>query len=266
MAFWSSEKFRATLLEVKIIEPYDETAVKYGAYELSLGSEAFLTSYDDNKKKTLADGEQVVIPPGQFGLLLTEEKVSVPDNAIGFISIKAGIKFKGLVNVSGFHVDPGFSGKLKFSVYNAGSRDIVLQRKRRVFLLWFSDLDQPTQPYSGEHAYQSEITPEDVMQIAGKIASPGQLKNDIRDLANQFEKQIHTLEHELEKKVQGLDHRVDMINWKLTALLSIATGLLAFSLRGCFPASEPHTTIKPTLTQPVQTTNNVNGPPLAPIK
>jgi len=261
MAFWSSEKLRTASLEGKIIEPYDNAAVKYGAYELSLGSEAFLTSYDDNKKKTLAEGEQVVIPPGQFGLLLTEEKISVPNNAIGFISIKAGIKFKGLVNVSGFHVDPGFSGKLKFSVYNAGSRDIVLQRKRRVFLLWLSDLDQPTQPYAGEHAYQSEITPEDVMQIAGKIASPGQLKNDIRDLAIKFDKEIQTLQHKVDNKVQGLEHRVDTINWKLTAVLSIATGLLAFSLRGCLPSSDQHVTPKQTPTQPIQSTNAVSAQP-----
>ena len=199
MAFWSSEKLKEVLSQGILIEPYDKEkdkdAIKYGAYELSLGSEAYLTSYEDNRKKAISDGEQLVIPPGQFGLLLTEEKITIPNDAIGFISIKAGIKFRGLVNVSGFHVDPGFSGKLKFSVYNAGSRDIVLQRKRRVFLLWLSDLDQPTKPYAGEHAYQSEITPEDVMQIAGKIASPGQLKKEIEDLKISFDKEIQTLNH-----------------------------------------------------------------------
>src|SRR5689334_22348820 len=144
MAFWNSEKLKQVISVGKFVEPFDEKAVKHGAYELSLGPEAFLTSDDDNKKDILDEGEQLVIPPGQFGLLLTEEKVRIPNNAIGFISIKAGIKFRGLVNVSGFHVDPGFSGRLKFSVYNAGSQNIVLQRKERVFLLWFSDLDQPT--------------------------------------------------------------------------------------------------------------------------
>jgi hypothetical protein len=157
---------------------------------------------------------------------LTEEKITIPNNAIGFISIKAGIKFRGLVNISGFHVDPGFSGKLKFSVYNAGSRDIVLQRKRRLFLLWLSDLDQPTQPYAGEHAYQSEITPEDVMQIAGKIASPGQLKKEIEELKISFDKEIQTL-----------NHRADNIKVVLTVLLTIALGLDASFFKGCVPSS-----------------------------
>lgn len=251
MAFWSSEKLKDVLSHGKLIEPYDKEkdkdAIKYGAYELSLGSEAYLTSYEDNRKQSISDGEQLVIPPGQFGLLLTEEKITIPNNAIGFISIKAGIKFRGLVNISGFHVDPGFSGKLKFSVYNAGSRDIVLQRKRRLFLLWLSDLDQPTQPYAGEHAYQSEITPEDVMQIAGKIASPGQLKKEIEELKISFDKEIQTL-----------NHRADNIKVVLTVLLTIALGLVASFFKGCVPSSGQLPIPKQTITQPIQATNVAN--------
>ena len=58
--------------------------------------------------------------PGQFAFLLTDEIVEVPDSAMALISIKAKIKWRGLINVSGFHVDPGFKGRLIFSVYNAG--------------------------------------------------------------------------------------------------------------------------------------------------
>lgn len=252
MAFWSSEKIKDKLLHGALIEPYDGNAIRYGAYELSLGPEAFLTSYEDSKKRTLADGEQLVIPPGQFGLLLTEEKVSIPNDVLGFISIKASIKFHGLVNVSGFHVDPGFRGKLKFAVYNAGSREVVLQRKQKVFLLWLSDLDQSTQPYSGEHACQSEITPEDVMRIAGKIASPGQLKKDMEALDAKFDKQIQTITHKL-----------DNIKLVLGALLSVATGLAVFTLRGCFQPSDQDMRSKQVMKQSVQDTNAVNVQPRA---
>ena len=57
----------------------------------------------------------------------TREEVRIPSNVLAFISIKASVKFDGLVNISGFHVDPGFHGRLKFSVYNAGSQPIFLQ-------------------------------------------------------------------------------------------------------------------------------------------
>ena len=226
MSFWSSEKIKEVTAKTPLVEPYDEKAIAHGAYELGLGPEAFLTSDDENKKTVLDEGEQLVIPPGQFCLLLTEEKVFIPNNALGLISIKAGVKFRGLINVSGFHVDSGFQGRLKFSVYNAGSQNIVLQRKQRVFLLWFCDLDRATSDtYKGTRINQSEISTEDVMRMQGEIASPGQLKKEI---------------HEVQTNVR-------VLNWMLGILGSIVVGFILLFLRG---------NIQPTssATQPAQVT------------
>jgi dCTP deaminase len=241
MAFWSSEKIKKISSDIKLVNPFDEKVVKHGAYELGLGPEAFLTSDSEKKKIIINDGEQLVLPPGQFGLLITEETITIPNNAIGFISIKAGIKFCGLVNVSGFHVDPGFSGRLKFSVYNAGSQNIVLQRKQRVFLLWFSDLDQATKPYSGDHANQNEISPKDVMQIQGDIASPGQLKTDIRELDRKFEKEIQRLEGKFEN-----------LRVAVAVITTLAVASLLAVLHGCFTSGDKAAT-PVTISQTVQT-------------
>ncbi len=56
--------------------------------------------------------------------------------------MKAIIKFRGLVNISGFHVDPGWKGRLIFSVYNAGPNHVTLQRGEKAFLIWYSTLDR----------------------------------------------------------------------------------------------------------------------------
>src|SRR4051812_29021908 len=85
-----------------VIQPFIESRVKNGAYELSLGSEAFLTDSKVGKVEIInnTDNRQIDINPGQFALFLTAEKVHIPKNKIAFISIKAGEKLKGLVNVS----------------------------------------------------------------------------------------------------------------------------------------------------------------------
>jgi dCTP deaminase len=179
MSFWNTEELSRRQALKKIVEPFDKGRVKHGGYELSLGAEAFLTSGKGAKQRLKPD-EQLVIPPGQFGLLLTEETLTVPEDAIAFISIRFGIKQRGLINVSGFHVDPGFSGLLKFAVYNAGSQNIVLSRGQRVFIIWFSDLKDPTQDgYDGVHGNQNNITSEDVMQLQGEVASPAVLKKRV---------------------------------------------------------------------------------------
>ena len=105
---------------------------------------------------------------------------------MGFISIKASQKFRGLVNVSGFHVDPGFEGYLKFSVYNAGSQNINLTVGDPLFLICFSDVVENEVSYSGNHAGKPIITSEDVMRIQGDVASPAALNERIKSLENKM--------------------------------------------------------------------------------
>ena len=164
------------------ITPYQAGRISGVAYELSLGNQVYQTD-SKNKKKQILDNRnsQVVIEPGQFALLLT---VTIPKNIIAFISVKFKEKIKGLVNVSGFHVDPGFSGRIIFSVYNAGANPIVLDKGKPYFLIWFSQLTSDAEIYDGKHQGQSEITAENISALVGEIASPNVLLSKIKKIEN----------------------------------------------------------------------------------
>ncbi len=208
MSFWTTQRIREALTRENppILHPTMER-INNACYELALGSEAFTTS-TGGTKRVYKPGDQVLIPPGQFALLLTEEELSIPLDVLAFISIKASKKISGLVNVSGFHVDPGFRGRLKFSVYNAGSESIVLEVGERLFPIWFYQLDEKNEDdYVGRHKGQMGITPADVMQLQGEVASPAALKREIDEL------------------------RVTVTNWKAATtgalITAIATALAA---------------------------------------
>lgn len=172
MAFWTSETFHEAGTEV--IPEYDPSHVVDGSYELSMGPEGFVTGVGSTQKTFLeARGAQLTIPPGQFALLLTEESVQVPATTIGFISIKSRFKIHGLVNVSGFHVDPGFRGRLIFAVYNAGGNNIVVSHGESLFLLWLAELDRETaHTYSGSRMDQDSIPNSDIMALGEATFSP----------------------------------------------------------------------------------------------
>jgi dCTP deaminase len=157
------------------VVPYDLEVIDDAHYELSLGSEYYTTASETGTKVQIPEGEQIAIKPGQFAFLITKETVTIPRNVMAFISIKAGVKFRGLINVSGFHVDPGFKGKLKFAVYNAGSKDIVLDWEQRLFPMWFCQLTGDNELYDGVHNNQSSITGNDIAQIQGTVISPNVL-------------------------------------------------------------------------------------------
>jgi dCTP deaminase len=194
LAFWNSDRLKQECSRQGLINPYDPERVKHSAYELGVGDEAFITSKADDTTH-LKEGTKVTIPPGQFGLLISKEVVFVPHNAIAFISIRARIKFQGLVNVSGFHVDPGFRGQLKFAVYNAGSKDIILDQAEPVFMIWYADLDAPTpDPYDKKQQASNIITSEDLSKLKGEVASPAELKKRMEEINTDLEKKIHAVE------------------------------------------------------------------------
>lgn len=145
MTFWSSQTIIDRGTKEKIIEPFEESKVKESAYSLSVGDEIFITSASNDKfdkvQKIKTEDNICFIPPGQFAYILTQEDVNIPNNCLAFISMKFKIKADGLINVSGFHVDPGYKGKLIFAVYNAGVQDIPLRKGKEIFLIWFSNLD-----------------------------------------------------------------------------------------------------------------------------
>lgn len=176
MSFWTSKSFRAK--GSALVDPFDPTHIVNCAYELTVGAEGYVTGTVSETKVLLAPGEQLVIPPGQFALLLTNERVTIPNDAIGFISIRTSFKLQGLINVSGFHVDPGFTGKLIFSVYNAGGSNVHVSRGDRLFLLWLATLEEPTEDtYEGTHGKLETLPSREISAIGPQHYSPAEVND-----------------------------------------------------------------------------------------
>jgi dCTP deaminase len=131
MAFWSSQTLAARVAELTD-PPVPKDAIDCNAITLRVGREIYVTPELEDAhirtKQQLRNNQGFVIPPGQFAYLMTEEIVKVPNNTMAFISIKATFKMKGLVNVSGFHADPGWAGPLIFAVFNAGPSPVHLHQ------------------------------------------------------------------------------------------------------------------------------------------
>ncbi|HCC3245753.1 TPA: hypothetical protein JD771_002470 [Legionella pneumophila subsp. pneumophila] len=149
------------------------------SYELKIGPEIYitqeLTGDKDKAYQQLGINSSFTIPSGQFAIILTEEYINIPKDLFGLISMKSKLKLQGLINISGFHVDPGWRGRLKFSVYNAGPHDIVLKRGENVFLIWFAKLDieesKKVKTITGDNI-QSSLTSQDINSVRGQVHSP----------------------------------------------------------------------------------------------
>jgi len=122
-----------------IAENYDSKCVRQCSYDLRLGRELYLAG--EAAPRFLAEEEPYVsLPPGQFAILTCHEIVDIPRNMIAFISVRSKYKLGGLVNISGFHVDPTFKGVLRFGVQNVGPADVLLKLYEPTFTIFFAEL------------------------------------------------------------------------------------------------------------------------------
>jgi dCTP deaminase len=219
--FWGGVRLKEELPD--LITGYKESRIDRASYRLRVGPEVYVSPTgepDDprNKPKTqLKEGQGFTVPAGQFGFILTEESIKVPQGAIAFISMRAGYKFQGLVNVSGFHVDPNYDGRLVFSVFNAGPGPVHLSRGEECFLIFYADLDRPEEVgvKKGYNAIPSSLTG----PIAGGVQSFAALLSKINENDKKLTDRVNTLEREQA-----------VVKWAL----ALAVGaLLTVGLREC---------------------------------
>src|SRR5713226_2877035 len=121
---------------------FDPALINEASYDLRVGDEVFL-SENQIPTRLSQDSPYVLLPPGQFALVKTFEEISIPPDLIGLLSIRSRYKFQGLINISGFHVDPTYKGHLIFSVQNIGPNDIRLKYGDAAFMIMFAKLEKP---------------------------------------------------------------------------------------------------------------------------
>ena len=154
---------------------------------MAIGDQVFVSSpAPGNTIRKLNDGESFTIGPGQFAYILTHEIVRIPCDVLGFISINATTKFAGLVNISGFHVDPGYHGRIIFSVFNAGPNVIHLRRGERLFPLWLANLDQPARTFPAGKGF-FEIPPRLITAVSGNYTTAFELNGLVRDMRKELD-------------------------------------------------------------------------------
>lgn len=208
MSFWSSQTLESRL--PYLIKPFNKERIDSASYELSLGEEVYIsplfdTPPKDRKTTILKEKESVVIPPGQFAFLITLEEVRIPEDSIAFISMKFGAKARGLVNVSGFHVDPGYKGCLIFAVYNAGPSSLQMKYGERLFSLWIADLDN-----SDAHPRKK----------AGYDSIPTSLTNNTEAVSSSLPSLVKRLD-EMDKKLESYSIKQGII-WGIVIALILS--------------------------------------------
>ncbi|MCD6373430.1 MAG: dCTP deaminase [Thermococcus sp.] len=130
-----------------LIEPFNEKSLQPAGYDLRVGDEAYVQGRIIDVKKE----SRVLIPPKTYALVLTLERVKLPDDVMGDMKLRSSLAREGLIGSFAW-VDPGWDGNLTLSLYNASDEPVELEHGERFVQIAFIRLESPAKnPYRGSY-------------------------------------------------------------------------------------------------------------------
>jgi dCTP deaminase len=160
---------RANNMGRPLTKPFDEKHVTPNGYDLSIKEvelkiEALeqMLGLKHEKHILNINDEDIVIPGKTFCVGMTEERVEMPANVVGFLWIRSSYGRKGLILMASV-VDAGYCGNLALSMYNCSEDPIVIEKngKRTICQIVFEQLDStPSALYaqrSGHYQNQKSL-------------------------------------------------------------------------------------------------------------
>lgn len=165
MAVLSGELIEKAIKAKRLkIKPFYKDGIQPASYDLRLGKTILVTPVKRGEKGRPVDldkeeGKKYMIRPGEFVGVLTEEKLSLPNDICGRFGVKSTLTRKGLIAFGGIQIDPGFVGRIAISLFNVGPEDIELKLREPIFTVEFHRLEEATKnPYGSDpqHKYQDQ--------------------------------------------------------------------------------------------------------------
>ena len=130
-----------------LIEPFSEKSLQPAGYDLRVGKEAYI----NGELVDVEEAGKLVIPPKTHALILTLERVRLPDDIMGDMKIRSSLAREGLLGSFAW-VDPGWDGNLTLALFNASEKPVELAYGERFVQISFQRLEGPAQnPYRGNY-------------------------------------------------------------------------------------------------------------------
>lgn len=184
LMFLSRDAIRVHAEKGQLIDcGYNPDCLRQSSYDLRLGPQVYIAG--TNAPQNLTEQKPyLTLTPGQFAILTCYERLNLRDTGeqkyMAFISLRSKFKFQGLVNISGFHVDPTHRGTLLFAVQNVGPSDILLKYNQPTFTIFFAEVTEGIG--NGRKDPLEGIRLEDVQNLGGGSVTISELRKEIVEL------------------------------------------------------------------------------------
>ena len=148
-----------------LLKNADINKIQGASYDLTLGDDYCQNGAID---EITPYKPYINIAPGDYAVVSSKEIANFPKDVAGRYDLTVSSFVKGLILSNGPQVDPGFSGALLCTLFNASNTEISFGREDHYATIEFIKLIEPTFPYKGQ--YQNK---EAFWQYIKEKSSPG---------------------------------------------------------------------------------------------
>lgn len=164
MVLLSKEALEKAIQEGEIVLDPRPEKLEPASIDLAVGSEAFRSR--DEEITNLERGKLLIIPAGDFTLIVTKEYLKLSQSLVGHIGLRSKYTRRGMILMAGPQIDPGFEGNLHIALCNLSPTEISLSYGDPFCTVEFHRLPKAVkEPYRGEYLGQTSITSDEVRDI-----------------------------------------------------------------------------------------------------
>lgn len=221
MSILSDKEIKEKIKFDRLIENSIEDNVGPSFYELRMG-DVYYDLTEDNKRIELKNDQDVIIKPGHLVVLITKEKINIPDDLLGRIVSKGSLFSIGL-SPACTNADPGFQGNMGIVTQNSSNKYIKIPQGESIAKIDFNELTTKAEkPYRGQHGYHTQIWP-----IKKQMQSEhAEVKTDIR-IESELNEAYKILPNSTSQVIRKLIKYQRFNTFCMISLIILNTGLIA---------------------------------------
>ncbi len=146
------------------ITPFDDKQIQPASIDLRVGGQGITTT--SKAVINVEDKGFFELRPGDFGIVLTLEKMRFDDSHTARIGLRSKYARKGIIATTGPQVDPGFNGRLKIGITNLSPHIASFPYQDDLITLEIHQLTKPcAKPYNGPYQNDDALSPEDITVV-----------------------------------------------------------------------------------------------------
>jgi len=199
-------ELKQAIAEDRLIHDGQASSVEGLKYDFALGSQMLFGGRAPIDAAKLPEQEraQLVVRPGELVYVMSAERLELPSDIRAELSLKRKISHLGIMVLGGSSVDPGYTGRLVFALFNLSTRPFPLQIGRKLIAAHFFRLDPheipPSTTKPPEPMYEF---PDDLVQLM-QIYEPS-TNDGLRQYVGELTQKVDDLKRLVETKEEWFD-------------------------------------------------------------